>query len=69
MIVIPAVGRITETWTAGRTLRLNLAIEANKDFAESLKVTDTPTFILFDASGEEQQRWVHDAPIVAELPK
>ena len=59
--------RIAESWTAGRTLWLNLAFEVNKDYAESLSVVDTPTFVLFDASGKEQQRWVGDPPTIEEL--
>jgi hypothetical protein len=69
MIVIPVVDRIAESWTVGRTLRLNLVVEVNKDYAESLGVVDTPTFILFDALGREQERWVGDAPTMEELPK
>lgn len=68
MIVIPVVDRIKESWTAGRTLRLNLVVEVNKEYAESLDVVDTPTFILFDYLGREQKRWVADAPTVEELP-
>lgn len=69
MLVIPAVSRISDTWTTGRTVRLNMAIEVNKAYAESLKVSETPTFILFDASGREQNRWSGEAPSLAELPK
>jgi hypothetical protein len=69
MIVIPAVDRITNLWTTGRTLRLNIAVEVNKAYAETVGVTDTPTFILFDASGKEQERWLGEAPAIEELPQ
>lgn len=69
MFVLPAVSRIADTWTIGRTVRLNMAIEVNKAYAESLGVTDTPTFILFDALGREQKRWLGEAPPLEELPQ
>ena len=69
MLVIPAVGRITETWTSGRTLRLNIATEVNKEYADSLRVTTMPTYILFDTSGQALERWMNEAPTVDELPK
>jgi hypothetical protein len=40
----------------------------NKQFAEQIGVTDTPTFILFDSSGQQVRRWSREAPKVAELP-
>ncbi len=69
MIVIPVVNRIAEDWTAGRVVRLNLITDINKAIAEKLEVTDTPTFILFDAQGNELERWVRDAPPLEELPQ
>lgn len=68
-MVLPVVDRISAEWTAGRTLRLNLATDINKAFAEKMDVTDTPTFILFDVHGNEQERWVRNAPAVEDLPQ
>lgn len=65
--MIPAVSRLAETWTAGRIVRLNTVAEVNRQYAESLGVKDTPTFILFDAAGREQRRWLKVAPTLAEL--
>jgi thioredoxin-related protein len=63
------VSRLTETWKLGRVLRLNLPFaEANKAFAGELGVEGTPTFVLFDASGQELRRWAGKAPAVEELP-
>jgi DTW domain-containing protein YfiP len=59
---------LAETWTVGRIIRLNTIAEVNRQYAESLGVKDTPTFILFDATGQEQQRWLKEAPSLAELP-
>jgi DTW domain-containing protein YfiP len=69
MMVFPAVSRITDIWTSGRTVRLNTANDVNRAYAESIGVADTPTFILFDASGQEQQRWLRVAPTIEELPQ
>ena len=54
-------------WTAGRIIRLNTVSPVNRAYADSLGVTDTPTFILFDATGHEQRRWLKEAPTLAEL--
>jgi hypothetical protein len=63
------VSRISEQWSSGRVLRLNLPrSEVNRQYAETLGATTTPTFILFDASGNEQRRWVEEAPALQELP-
>jgi hypothetical protein len=48
-------------------LRLNVSSEVNQQFADTYYVQTTPTFILFDAAGREQRRWVETAPTVAEL--
>jgi hypothetical protein len=61
------VSRIGEEWTTGRVLNLNLASGVNNEYAKKMDVTTTPTFILFDSSGKEQNRWVGTAPLVTEL--
>jgi hypothetical protein len=66
--VIPAVGRLANEWQTGRVVRLNMVSEVNKKYAEGLGVIDTPTFILFDAFGQEQRRWAQEPPELAELP-
>jgi hypothetical protein len=62
------VSRIAEEWKTGRVLRLNTVSEVNRQYADHIGVTDTPTFILFDSSGQELRRWSREAPTVAELP-
>jgi thioredoxin-related protein len=69
MLVFPAVYGISQNWTAGRTLRLNLTSDVNKEYADSLGVKTTPTFILFDASGNELAWWVGEAPELEDLPQ
>ena len=65
---IPAVSGLGEKWQAGRVLRLNTADDVAKRYAERFGVETTPTFILFDAAGKEQRRWVHEAPLLKDLP-
>jgi hypothetical protein len=62
------VNRLEEDWVNGRIIRLNTIDQINKAYADSIGVETTPTFILFDASGKEQQRWVSTAPTLEELP-
>ena len=65
---MPAVcGR--DGWKGGRIFRLNLVDDGpQQEFAGSLGVTDSPTFILLDGAGKEVRRWVGEEPKVAELP-
>lgn len=62
------MGRIEAAWSAGRVLRLNMITAVNESFAEQMHVTTTPTFILFDAAGVEQDRWLLEAPNLEDLP-
>jgi hypothetical protein len=60
---------MTKSWKAGRILRLNLLFQqANERFAKELNVVRTPTYILFDARGQEVKRWEGQLPPLAELP-
>jgi hypothetical protein len=69
MFQIPAVGRVAAEWKAGRVLRLNTLSQVNREYADSISVADTPAFILFDPAGREMQRWMREAPAVADLPQ
>ena len=63
------MSRLTRSWTFGRIVRLNLAFgKANEAFARDLGVERTPTYVLFDADGQEVKRWVGRVPTAAELP-
>jgi thioredoxin-related protein len=62
------VSSVANEWKTGRVLRLNTASQANREYADRVGVTDTPTFILFDREGKELRRWVRDAPTLADLP-
>jgi hypothetical protein len=60
---------LTRSWTFGRIVRLNLLLaRANEAFARELGVERTPTYVLFDAAGQEVKRWVGRVPAAAELP-
>ena len=56
-----------EMWTTGRVIRLNMNSDINVAYSKELSVIDLPTFVLFDASGSELQRWVGEAPALAAL--
>lgn len=71
-MLIPAVSRIAKEWKTGKVLRLNVGefvgSKANQRFADRIGVQTTPTFILFDKDGQEQCRWVGEAPTLSDLP-
>jgi hypothetical protein len=50
-------------------VRLNMASEVNRKYAERIGATDTPAFILFDRSGQEVRRWHPEAPSPSDLPQ
>lgn len=62
------MSRLAEKWKTGRVLRLNTASDVNQKYADGVRVTDTPTFILFDPAGREVRRWVGETPGLGELP-
>jgi len=64
----PAVSRLQNQWTFGRVLRLNILSTVNKEYAKTIGVERTPTFLLFDAQGQELRRWLDKAPRLDELP-
>ena len=63
------MSRLKTEWKAGRALRLNMVNGPGPvdDMARELGVERTPTFILFDASGDEVGRWVDSPPTREEL--
>jgi thioredoxin-related protein len=63
------VSRLVDQWKSGRILRVNLTFsKASKEFADRLGVQATPTFILFNADGNQQRRWTSIVPKIDELP-
>lgn len=63
------MSRLQEEWTGGRIVRVNLTTGgASKEYADRLGVVETPTFVLFDGSGRETQRWVSRVPTANDLP-
>ena len=62
------MSRLADEWKTGRVMWLNTESEVTRAYAEQIGVADTPTFILFDPSGQELRRWSREAPTLAELP-
>jgi hypothetical protein len=61
------VRRIEEGWTVGQLLKLDMANPGTREFGAQVGFEFTPTFILYDAQGNEVRRW-RRAPEVSELP-
>lgn len=59
--------RIQEEWKTGQLLLLDIASPGTRDFAAQVGFDFTPTFILYDAQGNEIRRW-RRAPELSELP-
>ncbi len=59
--------RLDEEWTAGTVVTLDVMDSRIREYGDSVGFEVTPTFILFDASGNEVQRWVGRAPALEEL--
>lgn len=60
--------RLDEEWTAGAVVTLDVMDGQIREYGDSVGFEVTPTFILFDAAGNELQRWVGRAPALRELP-
>lgn len=60
--------RLDEEWTTGTVVTLDVMDSRIREYGDSVGFEVTPTFILFDAAGNELQRWVGRAPALAELP-
>ncbi|MFZ2361000.1 MAG: hypothetical protein WA040_16775 [Anaerolineae bacterium] len=63
----PLVQRLERDWSEGRVVALDIMKPAIRQFAYEVGFEATPTFILFDAQGNELRRWVGRAPGLAEL--
>ncbi len=59
--------RIEEEWKDGWVLLLDMANPGTRQFAAEVGFEFTPTFILYDAQGNEVQRW-RRPPDLGELP-
>ena len=60
--------RLDEEWTTGTVVTLDVMDSGIREYGDEMGFEVTPTFILFDAAGNELQRWVGHAPALAELP-
>ena len=64
----PLVKQLDEEWTGGKVVTLDVIDARIRQFGDEVGFEVTPTFILFDATGNEVQRWVGRAPALEELP-
>jgi thioredoxin-related protein len=62
------VDRLEQDWTAGRVMRVDVLTPAGRAFADRHAFQGTPTFVLFDANGNEVRRWQGSPPALSELP-
>jgi len=63
----PSRSILTNEWKSGPVLRLNTAFVVHSTTADWIRVTNTPTFILFDPAGKEQRHRLREAPSFAEF--
>lgn len=59
--------RLEREWTDGKVVTLDVMDPQIRQFGAEVGFEVTPTFILFDAQGDEVQRWVGRAPSLEEL--
>lgn len=64
----PLVRRLERAWSAGRVVTLDVMDPQIRQYANEVGFEVTPTFILFDAQGNDLRRWVGRAPGLNELP-
>jgi len=63
----PLVQRLERSWSDGQVVTLDVMDPQIRQFGYEVGFEVTPTFILFDAQGEELARWVGRAPNLSEL--
>jgi hypothetical protein len=63
----PIVDGLERDWEAGQVLRLEFTEPAVRAFGKEVRFEITPTFILYDGSGQEIRRWVGGPPGLNEL--
>jgi thioredoxin-related protein len=61
------VRRIEAEWKTGQLLKLDMINPSTREFGAQVGFELTPTFILYDAQGNEVQRW-RRPPTLEELP-
>ncbi len=64
----PLVQRLERDWTAGQVVTLDVMDPQIRQYGAQVGFEVTPTFILFDAQGQELQRWIGRVPSLIELP-
>lgn len=62
------MSRLKEEWTTGQVLLLDMANPGTREYGAEVGFQFTPTFILYDAAGDEVRRWQGRPPDLGELP-
>ena len=57
MAAKPVVDGLERDWTAGQVIRLDILTPLGREFGRQHNFDYMPTFILFDGSGREIDRW------------
>ncbi len=63
----PIVDRLKTDWKTGQILRVDVLTSVGREFANLHGFEGTPTFVLFDAAGNEVARWRGQPPELSEL--
>ncbi|HZY44680.1 MAG TPA: hypothetical protein VFF70_08025 [Anaerolineae bacterium] len=56
-----------QKWTTGQIIRVDILTPIGREFADGHNFEGTPTFVLFNRSGQEINRW-RRPPSINELP-
>jgi len=67
MAAKPAVDGLEQHWTSGQVIRVDILTSIGRAFADKHQFIGTPTFVLFDSTGNEVKRW-QQPPKIDELP-
>ena len=59
--------RLKTDWKTGQILRVDVLRSVGREFANLHGFEGTPTFVLFDAAGNEVARWRGQPPELREL--
>ena len=67
MAAKPIVDRLERDWKTGQIVRVDILTAVGREFANQHDFQGTPTFVLFDGTGNEVQRWRGRLPELKEL--
>ena len=67
MTARPIVDRLEQDWTTGQIVRVDILTPVGREFADQHAFQGTPTFVLFDGTGNEVRRWRGRPPELKDL--